>query len=167
MKRMKQMASPLGGFSSGASLGGKVSCYRRKQASTRKARLLTRSFTFKKEGYGSPPGQNINHQQLPPSWEWVISLASFASQATHFVCSPPSRVDRKLHTYHPAKKNDANSSQKERGVKCHGGLSAIQRPEVQGSRRGIKDLFCRTTPGARASAASARITEVERPLRFC
>jgi CRP/FNR family transcriptional regulator, cyclic AMP receptor protein len=31
MKRMKQLASPLGGFSSGASLGGKVSRYRRKQ----------------------------------------------------------------------------------------------------------------------------------------
>ena len=31
MKRTKQRASPLGGFSSGASLGGKVSPYRRKQ----------------------------------------------------------------------------------------------------------------------------------------
>jgi len=31
MKRMRQKASPLGGFSSGASLGGKVSRYRRKQ----------------------------------------------------------------------------------------------------------------------------------------
>jgi CRP/FNR family cyclic AMP-dependent transcriptional regulator len=31
MKRMKQRASPLGGFSSGASLGGKVSRYRRKE----------------------------------------------------------------------------------------------------------------------------------------
>jgi CRP-like cAMP-binding protein len=31
MKRTKQRASPLGGFSSGASLGGKVSHYRRKQ----------------------------------------------------------------------------------------------------------------------------------------
>jgi len=31
MKRMKQMVSALGGFSSGASLGGKVSSYRRKQ----------------------------------------------------------------------------------------------------------------------------------------
>src|ERR1700739_1029917 len=31
MKRMRQGASPLGGFSSGASLGGKVSRYRRKQ----------------------------------------------------------------------------------------------------------------------------------------
>ncbi len=31
MKRMEQKASPLGGFSSGASLGGKVSRYRRKQ----------------------------------------------------------------------------------------------------------------------------------------
>jgi CRP-like cAMP-binding protein len=31
MKRMNQMASHLGGFSSGASLGGKVSGYRRKQ----------------------------------------------------------------------------------------------------------------------------------------
>ncbi len=32
MKRIKQRASPLGGFSSGASLGGKVSRYRRKQS---------------------------------------------------------------------------------------------------------------------------------------
>src|ERR1700730_1222469 len=31
MKRMRQMASPLGGFSSGASLGGKISRYRDKQ----------------------------------------------------------------------------------------------------------------------------------------
>ena len=31
MKRMRQMASPLGGFSSGATLGGKISRYRRKQ----------------------------------------------------------------------------------------------------------------------------------------
>jgi CRP/FNR family transcriptional regulator, cyclic AMP receptor protein len=31
MKRMKRMVSPLGGFSSGASLGGKVSHYRDKQ----------------------------------------------------------------------------------------------------------------------------------------
>ena len=31
MKRMKQMVSALGGFSSGAGLGGKVSSYRRKQ----------------------------------------------------------------------------------------------------------------------------------------
>jgi len=31
MKRMRQGASPLGGFASGASLGGKVSRYRRKQ----------------------------------------------------------------------------------------------------------------------------------------
>ena len=31
MKRMRQMASPLGGFASGATLGGKISRYRRKQ----------------------------------------------------------------------------------------------------------------------------------------
>ena len=31
MKRMRQMASPLGGFSSGATLGGEISRYRRKQ----------------------------------------------------------------------------------------------------------------------------------------
>jgi len=31
MKRTRQVASPLGGFSSGASLGGKISRYRRKQ----------------------------------------------------------------------------------------------------------------------------------------
>jgi CRP-like cAMP-binding protein len=37
------------------------------KTSIRKARPLTRSFTFKKEAYGSPPERNINHRQLPPS----------------------------------------------------------------------------------------------------
>jgi hypothetical protein len=38
------------------------------KTSTRKVRLLTRFFTFKKERFGSPLGRNTNHQQLPRFW---------------------------------------------------------------------------------------------------
>jgi hypothetical protein len=38
------------------------------KTSTRKVRLLTRFFTFKKERCGSPLARNTNHQQLPRFW---------------------------------------------------------------------------------------------------
>lgn len=56
-----------------------------------KVRLPTHFFTFKKEGYGSQPERNTNHQQLPLSLVWVISSVSFASQAIPFGCPRPSR----------------------------------------------------------------------------
>jgi hypothetical protein len=44
------------------------------KTSTSKVRLHARFFTFTKEACGSAPERNINHQQLPRSWGWVISL---------------------------------------------------------------------------------------------
>ena len=69
MKRMNKMPSALGGFSSGASLGGKISHYRDKQNIYTQVRLLTHFSTSKKQECGSPLARSINHQQLPRFWE--------------------------------------------------------------------------------------------------
>ena len=68
MKRTKKKktTTDLGGFSSGASLGGK-------------------------EGYSSVPERSGSHPQLLRSWGSVISLASFAWQAIPFGCPRPWR----------------------------------------------------------------------------
>ena len=55
MKRTNHVASRLRGFSSGASLGGKVSRYRDKQNIYKQGTLLTRFSTSKRAGCGSPP----------------------------------------------------------------------------------------------------------------
>ena len=52
MKRMKQRASPLGGFSSGASLGGKVSRYRNKENIYKQGAPAYTLFYIQEEGCG-------------------------------------------------------------------------------------------------------------------
>jgi hypothetical protein len=52
MKRNKKMTNRLGGFGSGASLGGKVSHYRGKQTIYQQGSPAYTLFTFKKEGCG-------------------------------------------------------------------------------------------------------------------
>jgi len=65
MKRTKKMTSSLGGFPSGATLGGKVSRYRDKEHIYRQG-ARSHFFTFKKEACGSAPKQTSNRRQLPP-----------------------------------------------------------------------------------------------------
>jgi hypothetical protein len=91
MKRMKQMASPLGGFSSGASLGGKVSRYRRKQNIYTQGAPAYTLFYIQEGGVRLTTRTKHQPSAVTPSWEWVISLARFASQATPFVCLRLSR----------------------------------------------------------------------------
>jgi len=91
MKGRRQTRSDLGGFSSGASLGGKVSRYRRKQNIYAQGAPAYTLFYIRKEECGSPVERNTKRRLLPPSWAWAISLVSFASQATPFVRQRPSR----------------------------------------------------------------------------
>jgi CRP-like cAMP-binding protein len=91
MKRRNQMVSPLGGFSSGASLGGKVSRYREKQnIYTQGAPAYT--LFYIQEG-GVRLTTRTKHQ--PPAVTAILGvndfLGSFASQAIPFVWPRPSR----------------------------------------------------------------------------
>jgi len=91
MKKMHKMASHLGGFSSGESLGGTVSRYRGKQNIYKQGAPAHSLSTFKKAAFGSLPEQKANPPQSLPSWARMISLASFALRAILFACPRPSR----------------------------------------------------------------------------
>ena len=70
MKRMNKMVSHLGGFSSGSSLGGKVSRYRKKQNIYTQGAPADTLF-YIQEGavwLTTRTKQNTNHQQLPRFW---------------------------------------------------------------------------------------------------
>jgi hypothetical protein len=91
MKLMKQRASPLGGFASGASLGGKVSRYRNKENIYKQGAPAYTLFYIQEGGVRLTTRTKHQPSAVPPSWGWVISSASFASQATPFVCPRLSR----------------------------------------------------------------------------
>jgi hypothetical protein len=74
MKRMNKMVPLLGDFSSGASLGGKLSLYRKNKASTRKVSQLPRFSTFKKEACGSLPERNIICRTTPGARTSAVSV---------------------------------------------------------------------------------------------
>ena len=65
MKHINRMASHLAGFSSGASLGGKVSHYQVKENIYTEGTPADTISTFKKERCDSPPERTVNVRQLP------------------------------------------------------------------------------------------------------
>jgi hypothetical protein len=68
MKRMNKMAPLLGGFSSGDSLGGKLSLYRNKQSIYTQGEPASTLFYIQEGACGSLPERNIKQQPLPRSW---------------------------------------------------------------------------------------------------
>jgi hypothetical protein len=91
LKHAHKEASLLRDFSSGAALGGEVSRYRQKQNIYAQGEPAETLSIFKKEGCASRLEGTSGHRLLLQSWESVISLANFASQATPCVCARLSR----------------------------------------------------------------------------
>ena len=90
MKRNSKTNSHLGGFTSGVSLGGKVSHYRRKQNIYKQGAPAYTLFYIQEGGVRLTTKTKHSRRRLQPSWAWVIFSASFASRAIPFVCPPPS-----------------------------------------------------------------------------
>ena len=68
MKSTNRLPSHIDGFSSGASLGGKVSRYRDKQNIYTQGTPAYTLFYIQEGGVRLTTRRNINNQQLPLSW---------------------------------------------------------------------------------------------------
>ena len=145
----------LSGFSSGASLGGKVSHYRDKQNIYKQGAPAYTLFYIQEGGVRL----STRTKQQPSAVTAILGVGDFfgeiclagyplrVSTAVALTASSIRTIQKKKMLQMLRKKN--------KGVKCPGGLSAVQRPEVQGSCFGVADFFCRATAGARAFAAGA------------
>ena len=154
MKRKKKTTSHLGGFSSGASLGGKVSHYREKQNIYKQGTPAYTLFYIQEGGVRLTT--RTKHQ--PSAVTAILGVGDFfgelclagyplrMSTAVALTASSIRTIQKKKMLQMLRKKNKTSNSP--------GGLSAVQRQELPGSRCGSTDFLCRTTAGARASAAS-------------
>jgi CRP-like cAMP-binding protein len=88
---MKRIISPLGSFSSGTNLGGKVSRYREKQNIYSQGEPAHTLFYIQEGGVRLTTRTKHQPSAVTASWVCMISLANFASRAIRFVCPRPSR----------------------------------------------------------------------------
>ncbi len=112
MKRGNHVSLPLGGFSSGASLGGKVTHYRDKQNIYKQGAPAYTLF-YIQEG-GVRLSTRTKHQ--PSAVTAILGVHDFFGELC--LAGYPLRVsrpwrDRQLHTHHQERKDAANASQKE------------------------------------------------------
>ena len=91
MKRMNKMVSHLGGFSSGRSLGGKVSRYRKKKQNIYTQGAPADTLFYIQEG---AVWLTTRTKYQPSAVTAILGvndfLASFASRAIPFACPRPS-----------------------------------------------------------------------------
>jgi len=87
----KKRTTKLGGFSSGDNLGGKVWRYRDKQTIYKRGAPAYTLFYIREGGVRLSNRTKQQPSAVTAILGVVISLASYASQAIHFVCLRPSR----------------------------------------------------------------------------
>ena len=155
MKRIHGMGSRLGGFSSGASLGGKVSHYRAKQNIYTQGAPADTLFYIQEGGVRLTSRSKHQPSAVTPilgvhDFFGELCLAGYPLRISTAVALTASsiRTIKKEKMLQMLRKQNKTS-------KFPGGLSAVESKELPGSRGASADFLRRTTPGARPSAACA------------
>jgi len=153
MKRVNHTSSHLGGFSSGASLGGEVSRYRDKQNIYTQGEPAETLFYIQKGGVRLSTRRNNR-----PAVTAILGVGDFFGELC--LADYPLRMSTAVALTASCirvikKEKMLQLIRRSNKSKFSGGPSTVQRHEVPGPGGRPADLLCGTTAGARAFAASA------------
>jgi len=155
MKRMNNTNSHLGGFNSGASLGGKVSHYRDKQNIYKQGEPAYTLFYIQEGGVRLTT--RTKHQ--PAAVTAILGVHDFFGELC--LAGYPLRMSTAValtaSSIRTIKKEKMLQMlrKKKQGVKCPGGPSAVQRQKLPGSRGAPADFLGGKTACAHPVAAGA------------
>jgi CRP-like cAMP-binding protein len=152
MKRMNKMVPLLGGFSSGPSLGGKLSLFRKKQSIYTQGEPASTLFYIQEGGVRLTT--RTKHQAAVTA---ILGVNDFFGELC--LAGYPLRMSTAVAltacSIRTIKKAKMLQLLRKKNKTSPGGLSVGQCQELPGSRCGNPDFLGRTTPGARTSAVSA------------